>query len=53
MRWADFEERSTQQSARERGFVLGQTDWNRMTDQNMGMDALVQVRYIPARETTK
>ncbi|KAK7067689.1 nucleic acid-templated transcription, partial [Halocaridina rubra] len=50
VRWADFEERKKQNKARERGFVLGQTDWNRMTDTTDGASALVQIRYIEGRE---
>lgn len=52
VRWADFEERRAQASARERGFVLGQTDWSLLTDtdQDLGRDALVQIRYIPPRD---
>ncbi|KAB7501915.1 YLP motif-containing protein 1 [Armadillidium nasatum] len=50
VRWADIEERNRQSSARDRGFVLGQTDWERMTDPSFGSNALVQVRYIEPRE---
>ncbi|KAF2344219.1 hypothetical protein FHG87_025025, partial [Trinorchestia longiramus] len=52
VRWADFEERKKQTTARERGFVLGQTDWHRMTDQSQGSNALVQIRYIEPRDKT-
>lgn len=50
VRWADVEERKKQTAARERGFVLGQTDWSRMTDLSFGNNALVQIRYIEGRE---
>lgn len=50
VRWADVEERKKQTAARERGFVLGQTDWGRMTDLSFGNNALVQIRYIEGRE---
>lgn len=52
VRWADFEARSHAASARERGFVLGQTDWTSMTDPSCGSSALVQVRYIEPRDQT-
>ncbi|KAK3871837.1 hypothetical protein Pmani_005815 [Petrolisthes manimaculis] len=50
VRWADIEEGKKQMAARDRGFVLGQTDWTRMTDLSFGSNALVQVRYIEPRE---
>ncbi|KAG7173521.1 YLP motif-containing protein 1-like 2 [Homarus americanus] len=50
VRWADVEEGKKQTAARERGFVLGQTDWRRMTDLSYGSSALVQIRYIEGRE---
>ncbi|XP_068210451.1 YLP motif-containing protein 1-like isoform X6 [Palaemon carinicauda] len=50
VRWADVEERKKQTKARERGFILGQTDWSRMTDLSDGESALVQIRYIEGRE---
>ena len=53
VRWADIEEGKKQAAARERGFVLGQTDWTRMTDLSFGSNALVQVRYIETREAAK
>lgn len=53
VRWADIEEGKKQAAARDRGFVLGQTDWSRMTDLSFGSNALVQVRYIEGRDSTK
>lgn len=51
VRWADIEEGKKQAAARDRGFVLGQTDWTRMTDLSFGSNALVQVRYIENRDS--
>ncbi|MPC90473.1 YLP motif-containing protein 1 [Portunus trituberculatus] len=53
VRWADIEEGKKQAAARDRGFVLGQTDWSRMTDLSFGSNALVQVRYIEGRDSAK
>ncbi|KAJ0176152.1 hypothetical protein K1T71_008326 [Dendrolimus kikuchii] len=46
VRWADIEERRKQEKMRAIGFVVGQTDWNRMTDPTMGSSALTQTKYI-------
>ncbi|CAK1582832.1 unnamed protein product [Parnassius mnemosyne] len=46
VRWADIEERRQQEKIRAIGFVVGQTDWNRMTDPTMGSSALTQTKYI-------
>ncbi|XP_069360058.1 YLP motif-containing protein 1-like isoform X4 [Maniola hyperantus] len=46
VRWADLEERTQQEKMRAIGFVVGQTDWNRMTDPTMGSSALTQTKYI-------
>ncbi|XP_047028177.1 YLP motif-containing protein 1 isoform X3 [Helicoverpa zea] len=46
VRWADIEERKQQEKMRAVGFVVGQTDWNRMTDPTMGSSALTQTKYI-------
>lgn len=51
VRWANIEEGKKQAAAQDRGFVLGQTDWRRMTDPSFGSNALVQVRYIEKRES--
>lgn len=46
VRWADLEERRQQEKMRAIGFVVGQTDWNRMTDPTLGSSALTQTKYI-------
>lgn len=46
MRWADLEERKEQEKMRAIGFVVGQTNWNRMMDPTMGGSALTQTKYI-------
>lgn len=46
MRWADIEEKRAQEKMRDRGFVVGQTDWNRMMDPTSGQSALTQTKYI-------
>ncbi|XP_063538719.1 YLP motif-containing protein 1 isoform X1 [Cydia strobilella] len=46
VRWADIEESRQQEKMRAIGFVVGQTDWNRMTDPTMGSSALTQTKYI-------
>ncbi|XP_039756821.1 YLP motif-containing protein 1-like isoform X3 [Pararge aegeria] len=46
VRWADLEERREQEKMRAIGFVVGQTDWQRMTDPTMGSSALTQTKYI-------
>ncbi|CAK1543072.1 unnamed protein product [Leptosia nina] len=46
VRWADIEESREQEKMRAIGFVVGQTDWNRMTDPTMGSSALTKTKYI-------
>ncbi|KAK6621061.1 hypothetical protein RUM43_011365 [Polyplax serrata] len=46
VRWADLEERRQQEKMRAIGFVVGQTDWNRMTDPTFGENALTRTKYI-------
>ncbi|BET01074.1 YLP motif containing 1 [Nesidiocoris tenuis] len=46
VRWADLEERYEQEKMRAIGFVVGQTDWNRMLDPTGGQSALTQTKYI-------
>ncbi|CAG0899679.1 unnamed protein product [Darwinula stevensoni] len=46
VRWADIEERREQKRMRDLGFVIGQTDWSRMTDPTLGSSALTKTKYI-------
>ena len=46
VRWADVEERMQQKKMRDVGFVVGSTDWNRMTDPTYGESALTKTKYI-------
>ncbi|XP_037072075.1 YLP motif-containing protein 1-like [Pollicipes pollicipes] len=46
VRWADLEEESQQRKMRDMGFVVGQTDWRRMTDPTFGQSALTRTKYI-------
>ncbi|EEB20176.1 hypothetical protein Phum_PHUM604570 [Pediculus humanus corporis] len=46
VRWADLEERRQQEKMRAIGFVVGQTDWSRMTDPTFGESALTRTKYI-------
>lgn len=46
MRWADIEEKRAQERMRDVGFVVGHTDWNRMTDPTFGGSALTRTKYI-------
>ncbi|KAF0300650.1 YLP motif-containing protein 1 [Amphibalanus amphitrite] len=46
VRWADVEEKNQQRKMRDMGFVVGQTDWNRMTDPTFGESALTKTKYI-------
>ena len=46
VRWADVEEQVQQKKIRDLGFVVGQTDWNRMTDPLNGESALTKTKYI-------
>lgn len=49
VRWADIEEKKNQERMREVGFIVGQTDWSRMTDTSDGRNALEKTRYIEPR----
>ncbi|XP_026809226.1 uncharacterized protein LOC113551273 isoform X2 [Rhopalosiphum maidis] len=46
VRWADMEERREQEKMRAIGFVVGQTDWNRMLGRDQGESKLTQTKYI-------
>lgn len=46
VRWADLVEQREQQKMRAIGFVVGQTDWNRMMDPSQGSNALTQTKFI-------
>ncbi|XP_050432303.1 uncharacterized protein LOC126840529 isoform X2 [Adelges cooleyi] len=46
VRWADIEEQRQQEKMRAIGFVVGQTDWNRMLGQDQGESKLTQTKYI-------
>ncbi|XP_050542910.1 YLP motif-containing protein 1-like isoform X2 [Daktulosphaira vitifoliae] len=46
VRWADIEEQREQEKIRAIGFVVGQTDWNRMLGQDQGESKLTQTKYI-------
>ncbi len=46
VRWADIEEKKSQDRAREIGFVVGQTDWNKIMDDNYAQNALNKTKYI-------
>ncbi|KAH8275049.1 hypothetical protein KR018_004855 [Drosophila ironensis] len=46
VRWADIEEKRSQEKMRAIGFVVGQTDWNRMMDPHAGQRALNKTKYI-------
>ncbi|XP_022243583.1 YLP motif-containing protein 1-like isoform X2 [Limulus polyphemus] len=46
VRWADIEERKTQERMRAIGFVVGQTDWQKMTDPSHAERALTRTKYI-------
>lgn len=49
VRWADIEEKKEQERMRQVGFIVGQTDWNRMIDTSDGRNALEKTRYIEPR----
>jgi len=49
VRWADLEERKAQMKMRNIGFVVGQTNWNRMLDPTDGSAALTKTKIIPNR----
>lgn len=46
MRWADIEEKHTQRRMRDVGFVVGNTDWNRMMDDSHADKALNKTKFI-------
>lgn len=46
VRWADIEEKKAQDKMRAIGFVVGQTDWNRMMDPTEGQGALTKTKFI-------
>ncbi|CAG9859718.1 unnamed protein product [Phyllotreta striolata] len=46
VRWADLEEQRHLEKMRAIGFVVGQTDWDRMMDPTGGRSALTQTKYI-------
>lgn len=46
VRWADIEERKDQLRRRELGFVIGQTDWAKMTDDTYADKALNRTKYF-------
>lgn len=46
VRWADLEEQKQQKKMKAIGFVVGHTDWRRMTDPTFGESALTQTKYI-------
>ncbi|CRK97763.1 CLUMA_CG011143, isoform A [Clunio marinus] len=50
VRWADIEEKKAQERMRDIGFIVGQTDWNRMTDTSDGKSALEKTKYIESRK---
>lgn len=45
VRWADIEEKRTQDKMRAIGFVVGQ-NWNRVMDPSSGRNALTQIKFI-------
>lgn len=50
VRWADIEEKKNQERMREIGFIVGQTDWKKMTDTSDGKFALERTKYIEPRK---
>lgn len=48
VRWADLEEKKTQNRRRDLGFIVGQTqrDWERITDDDFATKALNQTKYF-------
>ena len=50
VRWADIEEKKEQERMREIGFIVGVTDWKRMTDTSDGKSALEKTKYIESRK---
>jgi len=53
VRWADLEERKAQMKMRDIGFVVGQTNWNRMLDPSGGSSALTKTKIIPNRHQSE
>jgi len=50
VRWADIEEKKAQEHMRKIGFIVGHTDWNRMTDESDGKSALEKTKFIEPRQ---
>lgn len=50
VRWADIEEKKAQEHMRKIGFIVGHTDWNRMTDETDGKSALEKTKFIEPRQ---
>ena len=46
VRWADLEQRKEQDRLRAIGFVVGQTDWTKMTDPSQADKALTKTKYF-------
>ena len=46
VRWADIEEQKDQMRRREMGFIVGQTDWAKMTDHSSAHRALNRTKYF-------
>jgi YLP motif-containing protein 1 len=49
VRWADIEEKKAQERERKIGFIVGQTDWNRIMNDTDGKNALEKTKYIEPR----
>lgn len=49
VRWADIEEKKAQEREREIGFIVGQTDWNRIMNEGDCKSALEKTKYIEPR----
>ncbi|CAG9804776.1 unnamed protein product [Chironomus riparius] len=50
VRWADIEEKKAQEHMRKIGFIVGHTDWTRMTDESDGKSALEKTKFIEPRQ---
>jgi len=46
VRWADIEEGKDMERRRAVGFVVGQTDWKKLTDPMHAQRALTRTKYI-------
>ena len=46
VRWADIEEQKSQDRMRDIGFVVGQTNWDKMMDDSHAEKALNRTKYI-------